>query len=263
MDLHLQDKVAVVTGAGKGIGLAVARLLVEEGALVAAGSRGGSAELDALAAGGRLVSLRVDLATADGPAELVAAAVERFGGLDILVNNVGGSTPRPGGFLSVGDEDWIDSFTFNTLSAIRASRAAIPHLLARGGGSIVNVSTVNSVLPVVPMPDYSAAKAALKSVSKVLSEEFGAKGIRVNTVSPGPTRTPLWLDPESGLAAQFARARGVEPQAVLDGMAANLALGRYCEPEEIAAAVVLLASDRAGSATGADWVVDAGRLKVM
>lgn len=102
-----------------------------------------------------------------------------------------------------------------------------------------------------------------KSLSKSLSEEFGGRGIRVNTVSPGPVNTPLWLDPATGLAARLAAARGTSAEAVLDGMRGLLALGRYSEPEEVAAVVLLLASDRAGSATGADWVIDSGRVKVM
>lgn len=263
MDLGLEGKIAVVTGASKGIGLAVVRALAAEGARVVAASRSGSPELDALAEGDRVRSVLLDLTEPGAPAALVEGTVAECGGLDVLVNNLGTAVPHPGGFLSVPDEAWLEMFSVNVLTTIRACRAAIPRLLERGGGSIVNVSTVNSVLPVIPMPDYSASKAALKNVSKVLSEEFGAQGIRVNTVSPGPTRTPLWLDPEDGLAAQLGRMRGVPAEEIVRGMEANLALGRYVEPEDVAAAVVVLCSERASTVTGSDWFVDAGRKKTM
>src|SRR5436305_10037919 len=131
MDLHLTGKVAVVTGAGKGIGLAVTRALAEEGALVVAGSLHDSAELDVLAQRWHVHPVRVDLSTAGGPAALVAEAIDRNDKLDIVVNNVGTVRTRPGGFLSVEDDDWTGTFTINFLAAVRTMRAALPHLVQR------------------------------------------------------------------------------------------------------------------------------------
>jgi NAD(P)-dependent dehydrogenase (short-subunit alcohol dehydrogenase family) len=257
MDLHLTGKAAVVTGASKGIGLAVTRALAGEGVQVVAGARHITAELAQLAADGRVRPVEVDLATPDGPAELVRAAASAFGGLDVLVNNVGGVRPRTGGFLSVTDDDWISALTINFLAAVRTTRAALPLLLDRGAGTIVTVASVNSSLPDPLVIDYSAAKAALLSFSKALSKEIGPHGIRVNTVSPGPVSTPLWLG-DGGVAATVARATGLQPDAVAKQAADDSVTGRFTRPEEVADLVLLLASDRAGNVTGADVIIDGG-----
>src|SRR5215469_15769228 len=159
MDLHLSGKVAVVTGASRGIGLAVTRALVEEGVRVVAAARGSSAELTALGSSVRAVG--ADLTSPEGPQKVIDEAITAFGGLDILVNNVGSVRPRVGGFLSVTDEDWVATMASNFLSAVRTTRAALPHLLRRGAGAIVTVSSVNAFLPDPLVIDYSAAKAAL------------------------------------------------------------------------------------------------------
>ncbi len=172
MDLGLTGKVAVVTGAGKGIGLAVARALHAEGARVVAGSRTVTPELAAVAD-----AVAVDLATPDGPARLVARAGDR---IDILVNNVGIAPPRPAGFLSVTDEMWAATWNLDLMAAVRAMRAALPVMVAAGGGAIVNVASVNARLPDPLVVDYSAAKAALVNVAKSVSKEFGGRGVRVN-----------------------------------------------------------------------------------
>jgi len=160
MDLHLNGKAAVVTGAGKGIGLAITQGLVAEGALGAAGARHITTELAELAVDGRVHPVTVDLATPDCPAELLQAAASALGGLDILINNVGAVRPRTGGFLSITDDDWISALTINFLAAVRTTRAALPFLLHRGTGTIVTVASVNSWLPDPLVIDYSAAKAA-------------------------------------------------------------------------------------------------------
>ncbi|TDQ46094.1 SDR family oxidoreductase [Actinorugispora endophytica] len=266
MDLQLDGRTAVVTGASKGIGLAVVRTLLEEGARVLAVSRTSGPELDALA-GPDLVHAAEDLTDPQAPARAVARAVEVFGGVDILVNNAGG--PPPGvalprfGFLTPGDRDWVEMFDFNLFSAVRAARAAIPVMLERGGGSVVNVSSGNARRPAPMNVDYNAAKAALSNVSKALSEEFGPRGVRVNTVSPGPVRTPWWTD-EGGAADILAAQTGADRQAVLDKVAPEmmgLTTGRLVDPQEVADVVVLLASPRSGSTTGTDVVVDGGFLK--
>lgn len=257
MDLHLNGKAAVVTGAGKGIGLAITQGLANEGALVAAGARHITTELAELAADGRVHPVTVDLATPDGPAELIQAAASALGGLDILINNVGAVRPRTGGFLSVTDDDWISALTINFLAAVRTTRAALPFLLDRGTGTIVTVASVNSWLPDPLVIDYSAAKAALLSFSKALSKEVGPHGIRVNTVSPGPVSTPLWLG-DGGVAATVARATGLEPDEVARQAAADSVTGRFTRQDEVADLVLLLASDRAGNVTGADFIIDGG-----
>lgn len=256
MDLGLGGKVAVVTGASKGIGLAITRALVGEGAHVVAGAREPSKELSALVEDGQVQSVLVDLSTAAGPAELVAVAAEH-GAVDVLVNNVGAVRPRLTGFLDVTDEQWLASMTLNLMAAVRTTRAALPIMLAAGHGNIVTTSSVNAFLPDPTIIDYCAAKAALASFSKALSKEVGPRGIRVNTVSPGPVATELWLGDE-GVAATVARATGGDPSSVAAGAAAGSVTGRFSRPEEIADLVLLLASDRAGNVTGSDFVIDGG-----
>jgi NAD(P)-dependent dehydrogenase (short-subunit alcohol dehydrogenase family) len=262
MDLHLSGKVAVITGASKGIGLAVAQALAQEGVRVAAGARELSDDLSQLAEHFQAHLVSVDLSTPDGPARLVAEAVSTFGSLDILVNNVGAVRPRLGGFLSVSDDEWLWGLNINFLAAVRTTRAALPHLLTRGAGAIVTISSVNAFLPDPSIMDYTAAKAALTNFSKALSKEIGPRGIRVNTVSPGPVTTPLWLG-QDGVAATIARSSGGEPEAVAKQVAKGAVTGRFTRPEEVADVVLLLASDRAGNVTGADFVIDGGLITTL
>ncbi|MGV9386101.1 SDR family NAD(P)-dependent oxidoreductase [Nonomuraea sp. NPDC003707] len=261
MDLKLQGKVAVVTGASKGIGLAITQALAEEGAHVVAGSRRSTPELKELGAKGSVRAIEVDLATTTGPAQLVAAALAH-GRLDILVNNVGAVAPRLTGFLNVTDEQWQHSLTLNLMAAIRTTRAALPAMLAAGHGNIITISSVNAFLPDPGVIDYSAAKAALTNFSKALSKEVGAHGIRVNTISPGPVTTDLWLGDE-GVAATVARASGADPEAVAKQAAAQAETSRFTHPHEIADLVLLLSSDRAGNVTGTDFVIDGGLTKTL
>ncbi|MGH3145258.1 MAG: SDR family oxidoreductase, partial [Rubrobacter sp.] len=179
--------------------------------------------------------------------------------IDVLVNNVGVGDPRTAGFLKVGDEAWQRTFNLNLMSAVRASRAALPYLIERGG-NIVNVSSLNARLPQPPVVDYAASKAAMTSLSKALSEEFGPLGVRVNAISPGPVRTPFW-EKEGGFAHQLAQATGGEVAAVLEALPeqAGITLGRFAEAGEIASLVVFLASnERAGIITGSEFVIDGG-----
>jgi NAD(P)-dependent dehydrogenase (short-subunit alcohol dehydrogenase family) len=259
MDLELQGKVAVVTGAGKGIGLAITQALVEEGVHVVAGSRRSTPELTKL--GESVQTIEVDLATTAGPSHLIAAALAH-GRLDILVNNVGAVAPRLTGFLNITDEQWLHSLTLNLMAAIRTTRAALPAMLAAGHGTIITISSVNAFLPDPAVIDYSAAKAALTNFSKALSKEVGAQGIRVNTISPGPVTTDLWLGDE-GIAATVARAGGADPQAVAEQTATQAETGRFTHPHEIADLVLLLSSDRAGNVTGTDFVIDGGFTKTL
>jgi NAD(P)-dependent dehydrogenase (short-subunit alcohol dehydrogenase family) len=262
MDLNLAGKAAVVTGASKGIGLAVTQALAGEGASVAAGARDGSDELAKLADAYPVRPVLVDLSSPGGPARLVAEAASAFGGLDILVNNVGAVRPRIGGFLSVTDDEWVAAMTINFMVAVRTTRAALPHLLDRGAGTVVTICSVNSFLPDPLVIDYSAAKAALANFSKALSKEVGPHGIRVNTVSPGPVATDLWLG-DDGVAATIARASGSQSDAVAQQAAGDSVTGRFTRPQEVADLVLLLASDRAGNVTGADIVIDGGLVSTL
>ncbi|MGH3873075.1 MAG: SDR family NAD(P)-dependent oxidoreductase [Pseudonocardiaceae bacterium] len=268
MDLKLSGRVAVVTGASKGIGLAVTRTLLAEGARVVAASRKSSPELDALDSA-HLLHVAVDLMDPEAPGQVIARAVEVFGGLDILVNNAGG--PPPGArlprfsFLAPSDADWQAMFEFNLFSAVRAIRAAIPLMLERGGGAIVNISSGHARQPSAVNVDYGAAKAGMNHLSKALSEEFGPQGIRVNTVSPGPVRTAWWTD-EGGAADIIAAQAGTDRNSVMDTVAPgmmNLTTGRLADPQEIADVVALLVSPRSANTTGSDFVVDSGFLKSL
>lgn len=254
MDHELDGQVAVVTGASRGIGLAVVQALAGEGARVVAGARHSSGELDELAKSGAVEVVEVDLATESGPARLVERAGDR---VDILVNNVGAAPVRPEGFLSITDEDWLTSLNLNLLAAIRTTRAALPVMLAQGRGSIVNIASVNAALPDPLVLDYSAAKAALVAFSKGLSKEVGARGIRVNTVSPGPVATDLWLA-DDGVAATVSRATGADPSTVQAGAAKAMVTGRFSQPAEVAEAVLFLAGARAANTVGTDVRVDGG-----
>lgn len=257
MDLGLRDKVAVVTGASKGIGLAVARTLAEEGASVVAGAREGSEDMATLLEEQHSVRLvELDLTAPDAPGWLVQEAVSAFGQLDVLVNNVGGVRTRSGGFLAIDDDEWEWSLLINFTTAVRCCRAALPHLLERGG-VVVSTCSVNAFLPDPLVIDYGAAKGALANFSKALSKEVGPRGVRVNTVSPGPVATDLWLGAD-GVANTVARAEGLDPSAVAKAAATDAATGRFTTPQEVADLVTLLASGRAGNVTGADFVVDGG-----
>ena len=261
MEFGLGGKKALVTGASKGIGLAITRALVAEGAHVVAGARGSSPELRQLADGGQVHEVQVDLSTADGPAELVEAAGEH-GSLDVLVNNVGAVTPRLNGFLEVTDDQWLTSINLTFMAAVRVTRAALPGMLSAGHGTIVNTCSVNAFLPDPAVIDYSAAKAALANFSKALADEVGPRGIRVNTVSPGPVSTGLWLG-DQGVAATVAGAQGGNAAMVAQAAASEAVTGRFTQPEEVAELVVLLASERAGNVTGADFVIDGGLVRTL
>jgi NAD(P)-dependent dehydrogenase (short-subunit alcohol dehydrogenase family) len=261
MDLGLSGKRALVTGASRGIGLAIVRALVAEGAHVVAGARSESDELRELAAGGAVRTVAVDLAEPDGPERLVAAALAD-GTLDVLVNNVGAAKVRVGGFASVTDADWLATWNLSFMAAVRTTRAALPAMLAAGAGTIVNTASVNSFLPDPAVIDYCAAKAALANFSKALSKEVGPGGIRVNSVSPGPVSTGLWLG-DGGVAQTVAAAQGGAPGDVAAGQAAQAVTGRFTAPEEVADLVVLLAGTRAGNVTGADFVIDGGLIQTL
>lgn len=252
MDLNLKGRTALVTGGTKGIGLAIAQTLAAEGMSVVAGARS-AAEVDGVTV------VPADLSTPDGPSALVNAAVELFSGLDVIVNNVGVSEPGASA-LAFDDDAWRRIFDATFFSAVRTVRAAVPHL--RDGGSIVNISSLNARLPAGMIAPYSAAKAALTNLGTMLSEELAPR-IRVNTVSPGPVRTPLWTA-DGGFAHVFADQLGTTAEDVMDRVlpeTMSISIGRVGEAQEVADLVAFLASDRAAWITGADYVIDGGMNK--
>ena len=206
----------------------------------------------------------IDLSDPDAPAELVARA-SHFGGLDILVNNVGAVTPRTDGLPRGQRRRLAGTINLTLMAAVRTTRAAIPLLIERGGGNVVTICSVNAYLPDPGVIDYSATKAAVWNLSKALSKEYGAQGLRFNTISPGPVSTPLWLG-ENGVAATVAKSLGVsfdEARRQIIEAGGGFSTGRFTEPEEVADLVLLLASDRAGNVTGADFLIDGGLTKEL
>jgi NAD(P)-dependent dehydrogenase (short-subunit alcohol dehydrogenase family) len=260
MDLQLADKVAVVTGASKGIGLAVTKALVAEGAHVVAGART-AASLEGLEG---VTAAALDLAAPDGPARLVQVALDAHGRVDVLVNNVGAVKIRLDGFLGTSDDEFEWAMRMNFFTTLRATRAAIVPMVEQGGGAIVNVASVNAFFqPDAGTIDYGAAKAAVVNLTKTLSQEFGPRGVRINAVSPGPVGTDLWLG-EHGVAETVAAATGVDAATAREQIVAGLggfATGRFTTPEEVATLVTLLASERLGNVTGQNYVIDGGLIK--
>ena len=259
MDLGLAGRTAVVTGGSKGIGLAIVRALADNGVRVIAGARSSSPELAELTTGGQVQAIEIDLADQSGPERLAGQAGGR---IDILVNNVGSAPARPGGFLSITDQDWLATINLNLMAAVRATRSVLPVMMRAGHGSIITICSVNARLPDPAVLDYSVAKAGLASFCKALSKEVGTHGIRVNTVSPGPVATDLWLG-DQGVARTFSQATGAKAEDVASQAASQMVTGRFTQPSEVADVVLFLASDRAGNITGADFVMDGGLITTL
>jgi NAD(P)-dependent dehydrogenase (short-subunit alcohol dehydrogenase family) len=247
VDLGLRDKVCVVTGSTRGIGLATVDQLRAEGARVVSSGRA--------ADGPGELHVQADLAHAGGPELVVSRALDRFGRIDCLVNNVGGTDIRR--FDELADGDWDAAWQLNVMSAVRALRAALPGMRERGSGVVVNVSSTAAKRPSTGMPEYSVTKAALLSLSRLVADLYAGDGIRCNAVTPGPTATDAWLG-AGGLADQQG-----DRDEVLRRVSAGRPLGRLAEPDEIAAVVVFLCSDRASYVTGAAWSADGGTVSII
>jgi 3-oxoacyl-[acyl-carrier protein] reductase len=250
VDLGLRERVCVVTGSTGGIGLAAARLLVDEGARVVTAGRRGAPGV------GEALHIVADLSRPGEPERLVEQAVAELGGLDCLVNNVGAA--RQARFEEVPDDEWDDYWQLNLMSHVRAIRAALPAMRAGGGGSIVNVSSTAAKRPSTGMPHYSVTKAAMLSLSRLVADLYAPDGIRCNAVAPGPTATDAWLG-DGGLADQ----QGGDRDEVLAKVGAGRPLGRLARPEEIAAVVVFLCSDRSSYVTGSAWSADGGTVPII
>jgi 3-oxoacyl-[acyl-carrier protein] reductase len=247
MDLGLRDKVCVVTGSTSGIGLETARQLREEGATIVTSGRSdeGIGDLHVVA----------DLAKPGEPERMIAATLERFDRIDCLVNNVGGTEIHK--FHELDDAAWERSWQLNLMSAVRALRAALPAMQKQKAGAVVNVSSTAGKRPSLGFPTYSVTKAAMLSLSRLVADLYAKDGIRCNAVTPGPTATEAWMS-DNGLADQQGNR-----DEILAKVGAGRPLGRLAEPEEIAAVIVFLCSERASYVTGAAWSADGGTVPII
>jgi 3-oxoacyl-[acyl-carrier protein] reductase len=246
VDLGLEGKACIVTGASRGIGLATVKMLKGEGANVVPVSRS-----DGFA---------VDVTEPDAGERIVAECEERFGAVDALVNNAGTTEVQP--LEELTDEDWRRQWELHVMASMRLMRAAAPRMAERGDGRIVNVCSSSGKRPSLTNPAYSVTKAAQLSLSRVFADAFARRGVLVNAVTPGPVETPLWMA-EGGLADQTAEAQESSRDEVLAAARDKLPLGRFGTEEEIAATIVFLCSARASNVTGAAWSVDGGAVPVI
>jgi 3-oxoacyl-[acyl-carrier protein] reductase len=247
MELELNGKACIVTGASRGIGAVTARMLVEEGANVLTVSRGGA-------------DLELDLTAPDAADRVVGECKRRHGGVDVLVNNAGTSHAKALDELT--DDDWRGQWELHVMAPMRLMRSAAPLMARRGGGRIVNVSSSSGKRPSLTNAAYSVTKAAELSLSRVYADAWAREGVLVNAVTPGPVRTPLWMA-EGGLADQAAAAKGISREEALEATREKIPLGRFGREEEIAAVIVFLCSQRASNVTGAAWSVDGGSVPVI
>jgi len=262
MDLGLDGKVVFITGGSKGIGLACAREFAREGARVAICARHEdglrrAAEAIRAAAMDSVFTVAGDMARWDDTKRCVDAAAAHFGGLDVLVNCAGAS---PGGLiLNLSEEDWQLSLQLKFMGYVRCARAVIPHLLKRGRGRIVNVVGNDGIKPAYWELTASAANAADLAMTSALAEQYGPRGILVNAVNPGPVATDRW----DGLVRAYARDKGMSFDQASAQAIRSMPLGRICTPEEVAAVVVFVASERASFMNGAWITLDGGQRKAI
>jgi 3-oxoacyl-[acyl-carrier protein] reductase len=260
MDLGLRGRVCVVTGSTGGIGLATARLLAEEGALVVVTGRDSDRVEEARREARAKLAVVADLAEPGAPEELLSQAVEQLGPVSALINNVGIASQAD--FLEVSDREWEEFWQLNVMSYVRAIRAAVPQMRERREGVIVNVSSTAGKRPSTSMPHYSVTKAAVLSLSRLVADLYAKDGIRCNAVTPGPTATDAWLG-AGGLADQQGERTGKPRDDVLATVGSGRPLGRLAEPAEIAAVIAFLCSDRASYVTGAAWSADGGTVPII
>jgi 3-oxoacyl-[acyl-carrier protein] reductase len=255
VDLGLRDRVCVLTGSTAGVGLAAARMLVEEGAKVVTCSRREDGP-----GIGEALHVSADLGEPDAPGHLIRRTQTELDRVDVLVNNVGDSYLAK--FDELSEEQWEDMWQLNVMSYVRAIQAALPGMRERGDGVIVNVSSTAGKRPSTGMPNYTVTKAAVLSLSRLVADLYARDGIRCNAVAPGPTLSETWL--ASGrLADQQAAQTGKSREEVLQAVGGGRPLGRMAEPEEIAAVVVFLCSARSSYVTGAAWSADGGTVPVI
>jgi 3-oxoacyl-[acyl-carrier protein] reductase len=269
MDLGLSGRGCVVTGASRGIGRATARMLCAEGANVVLVARSEDALLEAAdecaaagqEAGGRAESLVADVTDADAAEPIVKEAGERLGQVDVLVNNAG--TARRRDLDDVPDEDWYAAWELNVMAPMRLMRAAVPGMRDRGWGRIVNVSSSSGKRPSGSTPEYSVAKAAELSLSRLFADRYAADGVLINAIAPGAVKSELWTD-EGGLLDQVMETEGLSSRdEALEAAARGRPIGRLAEIDEVAGAIVFLCSERASYTSGAAWSVDGGVVQII
>lgn len=253
---EFKGKRILVTGGTRGIGKAIVeRLNRGGGKVITTGRKHASNESDGL--------IQADVSTRAGVDELVAAIMNRFGGLDILVHNVGGSAARGGGAMALSDDDWQQALELNLLAAVRLDRAFLPSMIEQRSGVIIHISSIQRTLPLYDATlAYAAAKAALTNYSKGLSNEVSPKGIRVNSVAPGYTETDAAVGMVNEIAERTGVSKDVARQRIMDSLG-GIPLGRPNRPEEVAELIAFLASDRASSITGSEYVIDGGTVPTI
>jgi 3-oxoacyl-[acyl-carrier protein] reductase len=269
MDLGLKGRACVVTGASRGIGAETARLLCAEGAnvlLVArneeqlrAAAEGANAA--GVEAGGRAKALPLDITEDDAGERMLATAIDHFGHLDVLVNNAGAARWRH--LDDVPDEDWYAQYELNVMAPLRAMRAAAPTMAEAGWGRIVNVCSTAGKRPSASMPEYSVAKAAELSLSRLFADRYAKSGVLVNAICPGPAASEMWMEPGGLLDQSQAMSGAASREEALETAGAKRPIGRLAEPGEIAGAIVFLCSERASYVSGAAWSVDGGTVQVI
>lgn len=258
MNADFKDKRVLITGGTKGMGAATLQLMLERGARVATTAR---AATSSLPAGVHFIA--ADLRTRAGTDTVIRDALASLGGVDILINNVGGSTAAAGGALALDDDAWEDALNGNLLAAVRLDRALLPAMVARQYGVIIHISSIQRSLPLYDSTlAYAAAKAALSNYSKGLSKEFGPQGIRINTVSPGFIETTAALAMIRRLAEHAGIGEDAARQELMQTLG-GIPIGRPGKPEEVAELVAFLASDRAASIHGAEYVIDGGTIPTV
>jgi 3-oxoacyl-[acyl-carrier protein] reductase len=259
MDLGLRDRVCVITGASRGIGRATAvALAAERAALLLVGRNEEALAETARAAGGPATgTLALDVTAPDAGERILAACRGR---IDVLVNNAGTSAVRP--LEELTDDEWQEQWDLHVMAPMRLMRAAAPAMAERGWGRIVNVCSSSGKRPSSTNAAYSVTKAAELSLSRAFADRYGARGVLVNAITPGPIGGDLWLRP-GGLADQNAQAQGVSREEVLEATAKRTPLGRLGTEEEIAAVITFLCSERASNVLGAAWSVDGGTVPVI
>lgn len=266
MDLGLAGRACAITGAGRGIGRIAARMLCEEGAQVLLVARTEAEVAEAAAecgragaAGhGRAAALALDVTDADSGDRILAEATDRFGALDVVVNNAGQARWRD--LDDVPEEDWYAAYELNVMAPMRLMRAACPPMAERGWGRVVNVSSTAGKRPSAMMGEYSVAKAAELSLSRLYADRYAASGVLVNAICPGAVTSEMWMD-EGGILDQ-ARGDAGREEALAE-IGAKRPIGRLAEPEEIASAIVFLCSERSSYVAGAAWSVDGGTVQVI
>lgn len=261
MDLELSGRACIVTGGSRGFGFAVAERLAAEGAqllLVARGAAALAAAAERLPAGTEVETLATDV-TAPGAAEQIIDLCEaRFGRLDVLVNNAGGTSVTP--LEELTDEDWASQWEQHVHAPMRLMRAAAPVMARAGFGRIVNVTSSSGRRPSSQNPAYGVAKSGQLALSRAFAEHWAPRGVLVNAVAPGPAATELWTEP-GGMGEQVAARRGGTAEEAVAAMGAALPLGRVATPGEVADVIVWLCSPRASSVVGAVWSVDGGAVR--